>query len=819
MKEAEVRVIIDKMLRSSRWVLPNDKGKVNVEMEAKTPTGPADYLLRDSKGFAICIIEAKNSLKSPLDGKEQARRYAKSQNCRFAILSNGFTHYYWDINFGNPISIDNFPTQKELEYANGFNPDPKSFQSDEITVDYIAISQLPNYANDPDYINDKLKEEFIKKNKLRFLRDYQLESLLAVRTAAMNNQTRFLLEMATGTGKTLVASAIIKMFLRSSDVKRVLFLVDRIELERQANDEFKEILKNDFLTCIWKSNSSNWKNSEIVVSTIQTLKANNKYKRLFDPDDFDLVISDEAHRSISGGGRRVFEYFIGYKLGLTATPRDYLKGVDKSELSNNDPRELDKRMLLDTYSTFGCDSGQPTFRYSLLDGVKDGYLVNLDALDARTDITTELLSEKGYLFEDKDEDGNDIEEVFKKGSFETKFFSERTNLSFCECFMQNANLDPYSGEIGKSLIFCVSQTHAGKITNILNKLAHQRFPGRYQSDFAIQVTSSVDNAQQMTTNFSNNNLSGNSDFNPYYKTSKTRVCVTVGMMTTGYDCTDILNVVLMRPIMSPSDFVQMKGRGTRKHDFKYNWIDKKQIPQGINSEKKNFKLFDFFANCEFFEKEFDYNKKLTLPSPSEGHDGPTIDIDIAISRKVDPLISQINLRFGPDGMKVDQQYYDKFRNTINKDLNLKQYFEAGDFDGAEDYIFKNILDKPDEYFSLEKLRIALDLDRRLSVRELILHAFGQLKNFKTKSDLLNDEFEKFDNKYLPKDEDFKNVETLFKCYVLENEVREIIEKKQFGKLATHPNKLHNVMTKLPENFRKIIPEYIKDHVNLNRFMV
>ena len=164
MKEAEVRVIIDKMLRSSRWVLPNDKGKVNVEMEAETPTGPADYLLRDSKGFAICIIEAKNSLKSPLDGKEQARRYAKSQNCRFAILSNGFTHYYWDINFGNPISIDNFPTQKELEYANGFNPDPKSFQSDKITVDYIAISQLPNYANDPDYTNDKLKDEKLMSN-------------------------------------------------------------------------------------------------------------------------------------------------------------------------------------------------------------------------------------------------------------------------------------------------------------------------------------------------------------------------------------------------------------------------------------------------------------------------------------------------------------------------------------------------------------------------------------------------------------------------------------------------------------------------------
>jgi type I restriction enzyme R subunit len=112
-----------------------------------------------------------------------------------------------------------------------------------------------------------------------------------------------------------------------------------------------------------------------VVTTVQSLLFNNKYQRLFSPTDFDLVISDEAHRSIGGNARAVFDFFIGYKLGLTATPRDYLKRFDKAEPTTRDPREAERRLLLDTYRTFGCENSQPTFRYSLLEGVKDGYLL------------------------------------------------------------------------------------------------------------------------------------------------------------------------------------------------------------------------------------------------------------------------------------------------------------------------------------------------------------------------------------------------------------------------------------------------------------
>ena len=147
--------------------------------------------------------------------------------------------------------------------------------------------------------------------------------------------------------------------------------------------------------------------------------------------------------------------------------------------------------------------------------------------------------------------------------FEKKYVSESTNALMCKTFLENAKKDPFTGEIGKSLIFCVSQKHAAKITQILNQFGDQMYPGKYQSDFAVQVTSDVADAQEMTRTFRNNNLNSQSKANDYYKTSKTRICVTVGMMTTGYDCADILNIGLMRPIFSPADFVQMKGRGTK----------------------------------------------------------------------------------------------------------------------------------------------------------------------------------------------------------------------------------------------------------------
>jgi len=787
MKEAGSRIIIDKLLRESGWVMPGDDGKVNVEPELSNKKGEADYVLMDSKGYPLCVIEAKRDLKSPLDGKEQARGYANSLDCRFIILSNGIQHYLWDLEQGSPFIIDQFPNQKQIELRREkFNP---PIGEDEIINDnYIGITQDPNFEKDPDYLDEAKRDDFLTRNKIRLLRDYQLEAVQAVQQSVKSGKERFLLEMATGTGKTLVSCAIIKMFLRLYKVNRVLFLVDRLELETQAQKEFDEVLKNDFRTVIWKENQSDWKKAEIIVSTVQSFVSKNKYKKIFDHDDFDLVISDEAHRSLGARSRRVFEYFNGFKLGLTATPRNFLRSVNIDKLGERDPRGLEKRFMLDTYTTFGCENGEPTFRYSLEDGVKDGYLVNPKVFDGRTEITTELLSEEGYLFEGVDEEGNDIEETFLKKDFEKRFFSLPTNTIFCETFLKEAKRDPYTGEIGKTLIFCVSQNHASKVTQILNVLADNLFPNQYHSDFAVQVTSSVDNSQEMTKDFRNNTLNGHSQVNEHYRTSKTRVCITVGMMTTGYDCKDILNLCFMRPVYSPSEFIQMKGRGTRKKDFKIDWISQNEIPDHIESTKDTFYLFDFFGNYEYFEKDFNYDKKLKLPQkPSISGDLPTeVDVDEVINYNEDPIKFLKEIAIGAEGMKIDRDLYRSFQSTVTENSTIRNFVKNMEFESAENYLKENILNKPEEFFTLEKLRKSLELDRNLSVSELLLHSFGYIEQIKTRKEWLDEEFEKLDGHVSFSISEFNEAKQLFEGYLLNEEFRNIIDNKRYGELDTHP---------------------------------
>ncbi len=838
-KEAKARIKINKLLEEAGWrFFDSEAGKANILLEnnvkltneklkefgedfEKTQNGFIDFLLLDAQGFPFIVLEAKAEDKNPLFGKEQARRYAESQNCRFVILSNGNIHYFWDLKRGNPHILSRFPSPDTVKGYADFKPDKNRLVAETVEDDYIVLTQKPDYKTDPSYINVESRKSYIETNKLRFLRKYQLNAIKAIQNAVKEGKDRFLFEMATGTGKTLVSAAVIKLFLRTGNARRVLFLVDRLELEGQAYNAFVAYLKNDYKAVIYKENRDNWRKAEIVVSTVQTFLAKNRYKRLFSPDDFDLVISDEAHRSIGGNSRAVFEYFIGYKLGLTATPKDYLKHIDTAELGENDPRQLERRLLLDTYKTFGCENGEPTFRYSLVDGVKDGFLVNPVVVDARTEITTQLLSDQGYTITTQNDDGEEIEETYFQRDFERKFFSENTNKAFCKAFLDNAYRDPISGEIGKTIVFCVSQNHAAKITQILNEMAHKMFPDKYNSDFAIQVTSSIKDSQQFTIKFTINSLSGTGNFNPFYKTSKTRVCVTVGMMTTGYDCPDILNLCLMRPIFSPTDFIQIKGRGTRKHNFANEIIDPQLKAQIGEKQKENFKMFDFFANCEYFEEKFNYDEVLKLPRFGSGESSPSevrepFEIDGYTSTRPDQITRIEHSVVGPDGMKIDRMYFEKFEKKILEHPVLKEQAEAGKWDELLDYVEKNILNKPEEYFTLEKLRSSIQIDRRVSMREIIEKIFGIIPYFKTKNELLDEEFDKFDSRYLPKEEYFNYAKTVFKAYILDAEFRTIIDNKNFALLNVSP--YGEAFKKLPPDLRNAIPEYIKDFVPLNKFV-
>jgi type I restriction enzyme R subunit len=842
MKEAASRIKINKLLEAAGWRFFADaNGPATIQLEPKvtlttqaldalgdnfekTKRGFIDFLLMNEQGFPFIVLEAKAEKINPLSAKEQAREYAESQKCRFVILSNGNQHYFWDLKRGNPEPITAFPTPGSITGFQKSTPNPKSLVEEVVADDYVALTQRPGYANEAAWKNEGERSHFVQANGLRFLRHYQKNAIHAIQKAVKQGRNRFLLEMATGTGKTLTAAAIIKLFLRTGNARRVLFLVDRLELEDQALKAFKKTLVNDYKSVIYKENRGDWRHAEIVVTTVQSLLFNNKYRDQFSPTDFDLVISDEAHRSIGGNARAVFDYFIGYKLGLTATPRDYLKNFKKEKSTSDDPREVERRLLLDTYRTFGCEDGQPTYIYSLLDGVKDGFLINPTVVDARSEVTTKLLSDKGFVVECKDDEGDDATATYKQREFEKKFFSPATNQLFCKTFIENALRDPISGEIGKSIVFAVSQGHAAKLTQILNQMADRMFPGKYESNFAVQVTSLVPNAQQFTINFTNNNLLGSCNFIDEYKTSKARVCVTVGMMTTGYDCPDILNLGLFRPIFSPTDFIQIKGRGTRKHDFREELFDD-GIKEGIVSPLKSaFKLFDFFANCEFFEEKFNYDEVLKLPKPQGERDDDDTGGDSPATKGTyehlgaDLISSVKEATVGFEGMKIDRMFFQKFESTIRSNKFIEDGVESGQWDLIIEYVNKEYFDKPLEGYSLEKLRKAAEVDRRITLREILEKIFGLIPKFKSKDELLEEEFAKFVADYKPEEaEAIPAIKTYFKAYVTNEGVRHIIDTNDIADLATNPVFSTADFKAVPAKYRTLIPTYIKDYVPLNKF--
>ena len=436
-------------------------------------------------------------------------------------------------------------------------------------------------------------------------------------------------------------------------------------------------------------------------------------------------------------------------------------------------------------------------------------------------MTTKLLSKDGFVVEFKDDQGGEQQETFKQREFEKRFFSEATNQLFCKLFLEHALRDPISGEVGKSIIFAVSQNHAGKLVHILNQMADRLFPGKYQSDFAVQVTSLIPDAQQFTINFTNNNLLGSANFLPTYKTSKARICVTVGMMATGYDCPDLLNLGLFRPIFSPTDFIQIKGRGTRKHNFLAQLFDEALKDFITQPQKTAFKLFDFFANCEYFEETFNYDEVLELPKGQGKADGGSttsppgkpynhLGADILGSIKQEAV--------GYEGMKIDRMFYQRFEDTIRENKAIVEAIEAGQWDRVIDYVNQEIFDQPNEFYTLEKLRKAAAVDRRLSLREILEKIFGLIPHFKSKDELLEEEFSKFVADYKPEQADtIPALKNFFKAYASNQQIRTIIENKEYTDLATNPIFTTRDLRAVPEDYRTLIPNYIKDYVSLSQF--
>ena len=392
---------------------------------------------------------------------------------------------------------------------------------------------------------------------------------------------------------------------------------------------------------------------------------------------------------------------------------------------------MEIRKLKDTYKTFGCEDGVPTYQYDLKKGAVDGFLIMPKVIDARTKITTQLLSEEGYKVTEEDSD-EEIEYNMK--DFEKKFFNEETNIAFCKAFLNNAKRDPVTDQIGKTIIFCVRQHHAVKIVEILNKLTSSP-----KSNFATQVSSDVSGCNDMTTQFRNNRLGGRSAILDEYESSETRVVATVGMMSTGYDCPDLLNIVMMKPIFSPSDFVQIKGRGTRRFDFVYE--DQKEA-------KDNFYLFDFFGNCDYFENDFEYDKKLELPTsgkmsvinePSKSKEEIELGEDDQIEIINEYQVSQNGQRIDREMSKPAKVFEDKMATP-----EVRKIYEEDGIEATINYFKNEVFDRPNDYLNPDKIRKSYDFKPRyLSLEEIFQKALGIIPFFKNKEQRLDDLYSGF----------------------------------------------------------------------------
>ena len=708
--EAFSRVLIDKALEFSSWDLLDPH---QVRFELNTATGRADYLLGGQRG-PLCVLEAKREDVDPYDAKEQARGYAENVKAPFIILSNGREHWFWNYTRKDQDAyrIERLPSREDLERIRLKNlQPPRPLMSEIITPAYLK----------------KFRPDLS-------IHRYQIEGMDTVSRLFDEKAIRkFLLEMATGTGKTLLCAALIRRFLATRNAERVLFIVDRIELAKQTLEEFNIFLA-EYKPVLFKTarrRPGELLGSSVVVATLQSLMVDRRYREEFTPFHFDLVVNDEAHRSIYGDAREVVQFFQATRIGLTATPRAYLKNVNVEELQKENPKALEIRLLRDTYNYFGCKPGFPTFRYDIIDAVKDPegpFLCLPKIIDLRSDITTKALDESGWAVVI-----NEQEENFKIKDLERKIFTPARNRVMCEAFLKEAQRDP-AGNIGKSLVFAVNQDHATELTKIFNGL---------QPGIAVTITSRIDDASSIAKEFRDGKRTE-------------RIAVSVDMLSTGYNCRDLLNIALMRPIFSPTEYIQIKGRGTRLFTFKIG---------NTEYEKKNFFMLDFCAVAEYFEEKYDYTVPLKIPREKkeskteiypphapqgetvhEG-DGGTVESgpfppprEIPTWEGVDTLVSREIHIVGPDGEKVDVMtfrggYERDIRKFVETTPELKTAIEAEDDDAVETIVNERFYHRPEMFYSPDKLIISYGVPA--STPAFVYNAVGR-KPLPTRDTIVSD---------------------------------------------------------------------------------
>lgn len=546
MSEFETRKrYIDVELKLLGWVFGRDVQE-NVElfgMPNPKGKGYADYVLYGKDGLPLAVIEAKRASKDPKIGAQQAKLYAdcleKMTGRRpIMFITNGFETYIWDDLTSPQRKVSGLFSKADLQKLINRRTERK------------PLNEIP--------IDDKITNRY-----------YQKEAIRAVCDAIEQGQRKALLVMATGTGKTRTASSLTDVLSRGGYITNVLFLADRTALVAQAKDAFKTHLP-DMSLCNLLSNKED-RNARIVFSTyptilnaIDTTKSDNG-QRLFTPAHFDLIIIDEAHRSIFKKYRVIFEYFDAIMVGLTATP--------KTDVDRN------------TYEFFEMEKGVPTFAYDYETAVKtDHVLVPYQNIEVTTKFLQEGITYEDLSEEDKaryeedfiDEDGN-IPELIPPAELNKFIFNQNTVDMVLQDLMNKGIKVAGGDRLGKTIIFAQNKRHAEYIVERFNKLYPQ-----YKGGFAKRVVCDDAYAQTIIQDFRV------ADKEPH-------IAVSVDMLETGIDVPEIVNLVFFKYVRSKTKFWQMIGRGTRLCPNLF----------GEGKDKTHFVIFDYLGNFEFFRINMD----------------------------------------------------------------------------------------------------------------------------------------------------------------------------------------------------------------------
>ena len=665
--EADARIVIDDLLRQANWD-PADKSQVQTEravyaqkknsdevreskipyspQKQNQPSGRTDYVLYSQSGRPLAVVEAKRKAIHPYVAKQQVLPYAQQIDAPFIFLTNGEIIYFWDYKNDDARIVNGFYSRRDLERLVTMREEFKP----------LATIEIPEY--------------YIRQGEQRKVRPYQQETMKALDQAVELGKHRFLVQLPTGTGKTDLICLYLKRFFEAGRAERVLFLVDREQLAKQAIEAIQDVL--DRYSSYWLKAGMAKQEQQITVCLLQTMIG--RYQE-YTSGYFDIVIADESHRSIYGAWQTALTHFDAFHIGLTATPSEYIER--------------------NTFKFYQCKDGEPDFAYHITDAFKAKYLA---PYKFATGIT--LFLAEGADVEEEHYDPHEFERRWTNEDTNRKMMAEFDRLAW-ENYKELApgqKIGP-----GKTIVFAITKHHAARLTEYLNDL-HPELKGSY----AQVITSDVANADDLIRKFK---------YEDY-----PQVAVSVGMLDTGFDCRDVLHLVMCRRVLSPILYQQMRGRGTRT---------------APHIDKKKFVIYDFFGNHErFSDSDTDIftgagGGHITIGTPMPPKSPREL---IELGLKDEWLYAVAYVEVGPEGERIDKtEYVTNWEQIIRKrakdDAVIQKIKENSELSDKEEADLALRLNKPEMYFNEDNLRRAYKQPGGTLI-DFIKAALG---NFKLKS--------------------------------------------------------------------------------------